>query len=77
MKNFTNEIYKIYKKKCIYNSKKLQNCKNLLKSCRIAHKPNKNKYYNKHKRTKVDHFTLIPVKVCYQEKILPNRCCGL
>ena len=64
-------------KKCIYDSKKLQNCRNLLKSCRIAHKPNKNQQCSKHKRTKVVHFTLIPVNVRYQEIILPNRCCGL
>ena len=46
MLNFKNEIYKIYKKYI-----------QLTKSCRIAHKPNKNQYYNKHKRTRVDHFT--------------------
>ena len=35
----------------------------ITRNCRIAHKPNKNQWYNKHKRTRADHFTLSPVKV--------------
>ena len=47
----------------------------MLQNCRIAHKPNKSQWYNKHKRTRADHFTLSLVNS--QEVILPNRYCGL